>query len=109
VKGLFRVEGHLVSWGWDGAIRYWSLNGEREPGGHERAHKVLGVDGVLRLGDRLVSWGWGWDRLVRFWTLDGAPLACWIRPRSRPVKLDVIGQQLFLLEPGGPRSFQISP
>ena len=60
----------LASWGWDGAIRFWSLTGEPRSGGDPSAHEG-GVLGVLALADGLVSWGH--DNAIRFWNLAGEP------------------------------------
>jgi hypothetical protein len=67
----------LVSWGGDGAIRFWSLSGEPRPGGDPKAHKGR-VEGVLALADGLVSWGY--DGAIRFWSLSGEP-----RPGGDPM------------------------
>jgi hypothetical protein len=61
----------LVSWGDDGAIRFWSLDGAPLPGGRSDAHSGF-VWGVLPLHDRLISWGS--DAMIRFWGIDGVPL-----------------------------------
>jgi hypothetical protein len=70
----------LVSWGRDGAIRFWSLSGEPRPGGDPTAHQG-GVRGLLAMADGLVSWGE--DNIVRRWRIDGAPKGiAWIAPAS---------------------------
>jgi hypothetical protein len=67
-----------VSWGSDGAIRFWTLAGEPRPGGDPAAHQG-GVGDVLALADGLVSWGG--DDVIRRWSPDGAPRGpAWIAP-----------------------------
>jgi hypothetical protein len=67
-----------VSWGHDGAIRFWSLTGEPCSGGDPRAHEG-GVRGVLPVADGLLSWGG--SGVFRRWTRDGKSVArCWIVP-----------------------------
>jgi hypothetical protein len=67
-----------VSWGGDGANRFWTLVGEPRPGGDPAAHRG-GVRGVLALADGLVSWGS--DDVIRRWSPDGAPRGpAWIAP-----------------------------
>ena len=61
----------FVSWGGDGTIRFWTLDGDPLPGSIAEAHPS-NVKGVLPLEDRLVSWGA--DGAIRFWTFDGDPL-----------------------------------
>jgi len=67
-SGVLALADGLVSWGGDGAIRFWSLAGEPRPGGDPTAHRAArrgldptahegGVLGVLALADGLVSWG----------------------------------------------------
>jgi hypothetical protein len=70
VSGVLVLGDVLVSWGRDGAIRFWSRAGEPRPGGPAAAHQG-GVWGVLALGDRLVSWGG--DGAIRFWSYAGEP------------------------------------
>jgi WD40 repeat protein len=70
VGGVLTVEDELVSWGDDGAIRFWTRGGERRLGGDRRAHDG-GVSGVLALASGLVSWGD--DGAIRFWSLAGEP------------------------------------
>jgi hypothetical protein len=81
-SGVLALADGLVSWGGDGAIRFWSLAGEPRPGGDPTAHRAArrgldptahegGVLGVLALVDGLVSWGH--DGAIRFWSLDGEP------------------------------------
>jgi WD40 repeat protein len=72
VVGVMLVGVRLVSWGEDGAIRCWSLDGAALAGGASDAH-ASGVNGILPVGDRLVSWGG--DGAIRFWSLNGAALA----------------------------------
>ena len=48
----------LVSWGWDGAIRFRDRDGICSRGGDAHAHADW-VSGALGLGDRLVSWSGG--------------------------------------------------
>ena len=68
----------LVSWGADGAIRFWTLLGEPRPRGDPAAHWG-GVAGVLALADGLVSCGW--DDVIRQWSPDGMPDSpAWIAP-----------------------------
>jgi hypothetical protein len=69
--GVLPVGDRLVSWGRDGAVRFWSRDGAALPGGAADAH-YGGVKGVLRVGDRLVSWGG--DGAIRFWSLEGTPI-----------------------------------
>ena len=69
VRGVLAVGERLVSWGWDGAIRFWTREGTRAEGGDDNAHRG-GVGGVLAVGERLVSWGG--DCAIRFWTREGA-------------------------------------
>ena len=58
-----------MSWGLEGAIRYWNREGESIPGGDPGAHRC-GAKGVLGLKDgRLVSWGF--DGGIRFWSQEG--------------------------------------
>jgi WD40 repeat protein len=72
VRGILALSDRLVSWGGDGALRFWSLRGE-PLGSIERAHED-GVFGVHALpDDRLVSRGG--DGALRFWGLRGEPLA----------------------------------
>ena len=71
VNGVRAVFERLVSWGRDGAIRFWSADGERLSGGDDHAH-AGDVDGVLAVGERLVSWGG--DGAIRFWSADGERL-----------------------------------
>jgi WD40 repeat protein len=59
----------LVSWGLDGAIRFWSPEGMPLPGGVEESHRG-GVNGVVWLDDRFVSWGINSSQ-IRFWSLTG--------------------------------------
>jgi WD40 repeat protein len=60
----------LVSWGGEGAIRFWDLEGHPLAGGALDAH-FGGVEGVLVLdNERLVSWGEA-DCAIRFWDLEG--------------------------------------
>jgi WD40 repeat protein len=68
VGGVISIGDRLVSWGKDGAIRFWSAAGERSSGGDDNAHASY-VGGVLSLGDRLVSWGG--DGAIRFWSAAG--------------------------------------
>jgi len=70
---VFALDGRrLVSWGVDGAIRFWDRDGQPIPGGDPAAHPY-GVGGVLPLSDeRLVSWGV--DGAIRFWNRDGQPI-----------------------------------
>jgi hypothetical protein len=70
----------LVSWGWDGAIRFWSLAGEPRPGGDPKAHEGS-VEDVWALADGLVSLGR--DEAIRFWSLAGEPTgSAWIAPAN---------------------------
>src|ERR1700759_1035189 len=56
MMGVEALSDRLVSWGWDGALRFWSLEGGKLDGGAERAHNA--VMGILTLLDgRLVTWG----------------------------------------------------
>ena len=71
VSGVLPVGDRLVSWGEDGTIRFWSLDGTPLDGGAADAHS-RSVSGVLPVGDRLVSWGG--DGAIRFWSLDGIPM-----------------------------------
>jgi hypothetical protein len=71
VQGVLAPSDRLVSWGRDGAIRFWTLAGEPLLGGDPAAHQGK-VQGILALADGLVSWGW--DGAIRFWTLAGEPL-----------------------------------
>ncbi|PBB30300.1 AAA family ATPase, partial [Mesorhizobium sp. WSM3882] len=66
--GVLALANRLVSWGFDGAIRFWSLQGEACSGGDAEAH-AHGVRGVLPLANSLVSWGG--DGAIRFWSLQG--------------------------------------
>lgn len=70
INGLLVLTDKIVSWGLDGALRFWSFTGELCTGGDLGAHKH-GIDCVLKLRDRLVSCG---SATVRFWSLDGEPL-----------------------------------
>ena len=69
VGGVLALDDRLVSWGADGAIRFWDRDGAARPGGDSKAH-VGRVEGLLALDDRLVSWGA--DGAIRFWDRDGA-------------------------------------
>ena len=71
VKGVLPIGDRLVSWGADGALRFWSLDGAALAGGATDAH-FGEVWGVQVMGDRLVSWGE--DGVFRFWSLDGSAL-----------------------------------
>ena len=53
---MLALKDRLVSWSYDGAIRFWDRVGNSLPGGDLRAHD--GVIKLLALGDQLVSWGW---------------------------------------------------
>ena len=73
---LYYVEGvrvfgkDLVSWGNDGAIRFWDSSGQPLPDhGDGHAHSGL-VSGVMAFGEGLVSWGWN-DGAIRFWDAKG--------------------------------------
>ncbi len=66
--GVLALTDGLVSWGSDGAIRFWSYTGEPRPGGDSHAHEFV-VRGVLPLSDQLVSWGS--DGAIRFWSHTG--------------------------------------
>jgi hypothetical protein len=78
VNGVLVLADGLVSWGSDGAIRFWTLAGEPRAGGDPAAHKD-GVDGVRALADGLVSWGG--DYVIRRWDPDGTPRGlAWIAP-----------------------------
>ena len=70
VEGVLALSDGLVSWGGDGAIRFWSLAGEPHPGGVPKAHEGR-VSRVLKLSNELVSWGG--DGAIRFWSLAGEP------------------------------------
>ena len=70
-----------MSWGADGAIRFWTLAGEPRPGGDPAAHRGE-VGGIVALADGLVSWGSvsfdfrpheSGDGAIRLWTLAGEP------------------------------------
>ncbi|MHC2371324.1 hypothetical protein ACVIQT_005972 [Bradyrhizobium diazoefficiens] len=77
-RGGLALADALVSWGDDGAIRFWSLAGEPRLGGDARAHEG-GVSGVLALTEGLLSWGG--DEVIRRWSRDGKSIArCWIDP-----------------------------
>ena len=70
VLGVLALDDGLVSWGRDGAIRFWDRAGQPRPGGDAQAH-AGGVLGVLALDDGLVSWGR--DGAIRFWDRAGQP------------------------------------
>ena len=67
---MLALADRLVSWGDEGGIRFWSLEGTPLPGGAADAHSGW-VGGVLALGDRLVkvfSWydnEWGFSCRLR--------------------------------------------
>jgi hypothetical protein len=72
VWGVLALDDGLVSWGEDGAIRFWSRAGAPRAGGDPFAHEG-GVLGVVALDDGLVSWGY--DGAIRFWSRAGEPRA----------------------------------
>ena len=76
-NGVLSVGDRLASWGKDGALRFWSLDGTALPGGAVDVNPG-GIGGVLRVGDRLVSWG-GYPA-IWFWSLEGAALPGQKRP-----------------------------
>ena len=101
INGVLQVGERLVSWDDDGALRFWSLEGERLPGGADDAHKA-GINGVLQVGERLVSWGA--DEVLRFWTLAGeycgalaVPDRGWVERReTNNSRLVVCGRTLWV-------------
>jgi WD40 repeat protein len=79
VQGLIMVEDHLVSWGGDGSIKFWTLSGTRVPGGDDHAHSHL-IRGVRRVENRFISWDIG--GIIRFWTLAGVPIGQCVSDRA---------------------------
>jgi WD40 repeat protein len=71
VEGILALGDRLVSWGADGAIRFWTHQGQPLSGGDSKAHLAT-VKGMLILKERLVSWGI--DGAIKFWTHQGEPL-----------------------------------
>jgi WD40 repeat protein len=74
---VLAVGDRLVSWGDDGAILFWSLDGASLAGGAVDAHSGR-VGGLLPVSDQLVSWGD--DGAIRFWSLDGIPVHIMVVP-----------------------------
>jgi WD40 repeat protein len=68
IDGIVLAGDRFVTWGRDGSVRFWSLSGERLPGGSEAAHDgAIACAVVLR--DRVVTWGEAnWQRQ---WTFEG--------------------------------------
>jgi hypothetical protein len=77
-----------VSWGDDGAIRFWEPAGERRGGGALDAH-VLGVDGVLPFGDGIVSWASG-RRNARLGTHQGDCMNLQVTIRENAESMQVL-------------------
>jgi len=91
----------LVSWGDEGGIRFWSLEGTPLPGGAADAHSDV-VRGMLALGDCLVSYGQ--DGAIRFWSSEGNPLDILVVPGGisglyfRFDRLIAVGRTLWIYE-----------
>ncbi|MCJ2186233.1 WD40 repeat domain-containing protein [Novosphingobium beihaiensis] len=74
VKSMLAYGDKLVSWGADGAIRFWDASGKLlTDEGEDRAHKAMSVGGVIAHGEGLVSCG-GLGS-IRFWDASGKRLA----------------------------------
>ncbi|MEO1149679.1 MAG: WD40 repeat domain-containing protein [Pseudomonadota bacterium] len=70
VLGVLAIEGGgLVSWGNDGALRFWGAQGTRIEGGDDKAHNGS-INGVLPIEDGGFL-SWGSDGALRFWDDQG--------------------------------------
>ncbi|MEW5423979.1 hypothetical protein [Amorphus sp. 3PC139-8] len=88
VEGVLPTKSGFVSWGADGAVYFWTPEGERllhpdiedtdeimfgdgSPAFGHRAH-AGGVEG-LAIGDRAIA-SWGGNGILRFWSHEGIPI-----------------------------------
>jgi hypothetical protein len=101
---VLALRNSLISWSFDGALRFWDLKGKPLPGGDLNAHSD-GLWGVVAWGDGIVSWGG--DRVVRFWDGRGNPtLAPWVA--LEPIDfVKVINSEIWVSLLGRP--FQLLP
>jgi WD40 repeat protein len=72
IDGVALAGDRFVTWGRDGSVRFWSLSGERLPGGNEAAHDGA-IACAVALRDRIVTWSEA--SCQRRWTLEGDSLS----------------------------------